>query len=540
MSIPPIARQTRWFEPLSGLSVSPAVLLLVFALLIAAARSVTFFEPMDRDLADYATVAHELRWGRSLYSDIPEQKPPAIHLTYYAAESIAGYGPAAIYLLTVAGSVLMLLATYAACVEGFGSRAAALWVAALWALISGHMKLQGNQPNTELFINAFTMLGIFCLLRVARMQSGEWRVCVLAGLCFGWAALYKWNVVVMPGLFGLAGILVPPPGKSRGRALGEMALVGAVILAMVALTVGYFWARGHLQAFLDFMVRYNSAYAGSLTGNLRRSITPGVLFPNWMWITLPLVIAGFAGLVLGAIRKQWAPVAYLLALLVGTQIAVALPGRFFPHYYQMWFPWLMLATGFALAGLEAVVTNPRAVTCAGILIFGTVAAREMPNYLLSANQWSQSKYGPTFVYSNSIARLIDSTLKPNETFFQMGEETELYPVSGRRPPSRFLGVLGVCRGPFIDRFRKELIEDLSQSKPDLIVVSAVMPYPELNVFMRTNYASFPTGKGALPALLKLPNPEKPYGVETYAFFVRRGSDLERRFTPPAASSGAHP
>jgi len=501
----------------------------VFALIIAAARSVTFYEPMDRDLADYATVAHELRFGRSLYADIPEQKPPAIHLTFYAAESIAGYGPGAIYLLTVAGSVLMLLATYAACTEWFGSRAVALWVAALWTLISGHMNLEGNQPNTELFINGFTMLGIFCLLRAGRMPSGGWRVCVLAGLSFGWAALYKWNVVAMPALFGLACVLVPPPGKSRLRALGEMSLVGGVILAMVALTVGYFWARGHLDAFLDFMVRYNSAYAGSLAGNLLHSMTLEALFPQCMWITLTVVIACFFGLVHGAMRRQSAPVAGLIALMVGTQIAVALPGRFFPHYYQLWFPWLMLGTGFALAGLETLADR-RLFVCAGILICGTVAAQEVPNYMLSAKQWSQSKFGLTFIYSNAVARVIDSILKPDETFFQMGEETELYPLTGRRPPSELLGVLGVCRGPFIARFRKQLIDDLSRSKPDLIVASAVIPYPALIDFMKANYAPFPAGKGGPPAILKLPNPKKPTGMEVYCFFVRRGSDLERRYT----------
>ena len=116
----------------------------------------------------------------------------------------------------------------------------------------------------------------------------------------------------------------------------------------------------------------------------------------------------------------------------------------------------------------------------------------------------------------------------------MAEEAELYPMTGRRPPSRFLGMLGVYQGPFAKRFQKELMEDLSKSKPDLIICMFAQPFPELTAFMRTNYTRLPVGTAGFPPVLVLPDAGLTIGVEVYCFFVRRGSDLERRYaTSPA-------
>ena len=89
-----------------------ALVLASFALLLCVQRLHTYNEPLERDLSTYAVIADSLLDGRALYSDLWDHKPPAIHLTYAAAQMIAGYGPASVYLLWVTAATATLLGVY--------------------------------------------------------------------------------------------------------------------------------------------------------------------------------------------------------------------------------------------------------------------------------------------------------------------------------------------------------------------------------------------------------------------------------------------
>ena len=486
------------------------LLLTAFAILIAVARWHTYAEPMDRDLGDYATVAHEMHHGRHLYTDLPDQKPPAIHLTYYLAEAIAGYHRSEIYGMAVFAAVLTLAAVYLA-IAPLAGRRGALWAAAIWTVISGDLHLEANQPNAEVFMNAFLVLGIAILARSYRKPGNDWLPCVAAGLCFAWATLYKHVLVVTPALIGLACFIAPPPGKSRWRAFKEMAVMGAVIAGAWVLVFLYFAWSGQLAAFIQWVITYNWGYAGNLDSNLLGSL--GWIFPDFMKTEYPLIALALAGMVLQAFQREHRFVVLLLAAMaVGTQIAVALPGKYFPHYYQLWFPWLILGAGTGIAAVERAF-SVRTGTYVGVLVLGLVAAEELPNYCLPAEQWSDMKYGSIFIDSNAVARRANEILKPQETLFQLGDETEFYPVTGRRCLSSITAVAGLCEGKFMDSLRVRLIAELKQAPPDLIIMAedAEWEFSSDRPFMgffKEHYTPVLTGQTA-----------------PYSFLARKGSDL---------------
>src|SRR5205085_860715 len=109
----------------------------------------TYHQPIDWDVAVYSIVADELRHGARLYEDIWDNKPPAVFVTFAAAQSLAGNGFGAIYLLEVLAASATLIAIYAAGARyGVGAGLAA---AAFWAIVCGDMQLAANRPNTEAF-----------------------------------------------------------------------------------------------------------------------------------------------------------------------------------------------------------------------------------------------------------------------------------------------------------------------------------------------------------------------------------------------------
>src|SRR5437016_10947378 len=180
----------------------PAAALVGLCALIFSLRLHTYDEPLERDLTTYAVIAHEMLNGKNLYGDLWDHKPPAIHVTYAAAEWVAGYGRNSIFLMNVAAAIATLVACYFAGAAGSGPLGG-LIAAALWALASGDLAIEGNQPNTEVFLNALLTSGFAILMRAENRNLGL-RAALLTGLFFAVASLYKHVAVVEAALLALA------------------------------------------------------------------------------------------------------------------------------------------------------------------------------------------------------------------------------------------------------------------------------------------------------------------------------------------------
>src|ERR1700737_4638261 len=114
----------------------PAIILVALFGLIVFTRLHTYREPLERDITTYAVIAHEMLSGKALYRDLWDHKPPTIHVTYAAAELVAGYGRDSIFLLNVVAAIATLLACYLAGSASGRGPVSGLVAAALWALAS--------------------------------------------------------------------------------------------------------------------------------------------------------------------------------------------------------------------------------------------------------------------------------------------------------------------------------------------------------------------------------------------------------------------
>src|SRR5437588_1998947 len=140
--------------------------------LIFSLRLHTYSEPLERDMTTYAVIAHEMLNGKNLYSDLWDHKPPAIYVTYAAAELIAGYGRNSIFLMNVVAATATLLACYFAGSAGGRGPLAGLVAATLWTLASGDLAIEGNQPNTEVFLNPLLTTAFAIFARAEQKRIG--------------------------------------------------------------------------------------------------------------------------------------------------------------------------------------------------------------------------------------------------------------------------------------------------------------------------------------------------------------------------------
>jgi 4-amino-4-deoxy-L-arabinose transferase-like glycosyltransferase len=473
----------------------PVGALLGLCVLIFFLRLHTYSEPLEQDLTTYAVIAHEMLDGKQLYNDLWDHKPPAVHVTYAAAELIAGYGRGSIFLMNVATAIATLFACYWAGSAAGGGRIGGLVAAALWALASGDLAIQGNQPNTEVFLNAFLATGFAVLVRREKSGLGL-RGALLAGVLFAVASLYKQVVIAQAALLAFAYFASSPP-PARKKALAEVALIAVIGATAWALVFGYFVVQGRGQAFTEAVFTYNRWYSG----NIWRNLSYALHWPRMsMQALTPLLLMGIlsaAGMAPGLIFGPRRPWILLLAFAAATHIAVLLPGHFFAHYYQLWLPPLAIGAGWAVALLKRILPmhlpqlsyGVAGVTCTVLI------ALELPYYRVSAASWSEQKYGNLFLETDRLAHRIDNLLSPGETFYEWGSETGLYFTSGRRPASGVVFARPALVGPVAAKLSQRLLRDLERSKPELIVIDEqllkrVGPRHPVFVWFKENYRPF--------------------------------------------------
>src|SRR5256885_2584351 len=233
--------------------------------------------------------------SKSIYQNLGDHKPPAIHVTYAAAEMIAGYGRDSIFLMNVAAAIATLFVCYwagsSAC-----RRVAGCFAAAFWAFTSGNLALEGNQPNTEVFMNVFLAAGFAVLARTEKKNLGA-RGAFIAGILFAVASLYKQVVVVQPVFLATAYVACCDP-KLRKRAFADVLIIAVTGVAIWALVLGYFFVRGSAATFVESVFSYNRYYSsGSSHQALHNFKGWMALSPDILIVVLPVAILTVIGIV---------------------------------------------------------------------------------------------------------------------------------------------------------------------------------------------------------------------------------------------------
>ena len=487
----------------------------LLALGIALERLHTYHEPFERDITTYAVAAHELLAGRSLYSDVWDHKPPGIHVTYALAEALVGYGDGTIYFLNLLAGFLTLFGLYRAG-RIAGGTAGGLWAGVFWAALSGDLYLEANQPNTEVFLNAFL---VWAFVLWAEREWDQWsRVRALA-ISFLWGAgsFYK-PVIFIPMAFFLL-VEFPSLRKDEGRVRKG----GSRILPLLAFPTAacLFFAlclldRNLLPEFSRAVFDYNffvlSLWHWTLSGSLSS------LWPSYLWFATPFLALAVSGWFY--LRKAHPRPWRLWAIWVpATVLEIFQQGNFFRHYYQLWLPVLCLGAAWSAVGFgEKYGKNSpwRRQTIPALLCL-ILAVHEGAFYTLPAGQWSRLKYADVFIESKQLAGRIGQWLKPDETFFEWGNETGLYFWTQRRPPSGVFYAYPLADGPLKDELTARVLSQLESTKPELFVFDGGFYGPTADNSVLLNWIK--------DRYVKLP---KDAVQGRFLLLMRKGGELSKR------------
>ena len=139
-----------------------------------------------------------------------------------------------------------------------------------------------------------------------------------------------------------------------------------------------------------------------------------------------------------------------IAYAAGTAASVALPGKFWPHYYQLWLPVLAIAGGIGIEAVGQLFRSFRSAATARPLpsvhrcCRASSARRrcssspcyELPYFRQSAESWSRAKYGDIFVETKrAAARDRQPCSRPARPSSSGATRPGLYYYTRRHPPS---------------------------------------------------------------------------------------------------------
>ena len=519
--------------PLSPQTERTGILFLLLLVLIL--RIPTFHEAFERDLMTYMVIADGLLHGRSLYADLYEFRPPAVFWTYALFAKVFGVNPLAIFMMGLTCAWLTLWGCYVAgrhMAGAFGG----LLAATIWTVMSGDLLLQANQPNTEAFINT-SLACAFALLMTAtpnRKQIGRF---IAIGLLYFLASLFKQislavTATVLATYIVLAPWAVDTPAEKpdgnpwtiRVEALKQVAWAVLVIILGWALIIGYFQWQGHFSAFKGAVVDTAHGYAGDIGGNVWAFLNNPLLYYTrtggsafyvpLIWL-LTVLAAGYFW------RDHDWRLGLWLAYFGGSLIAIALPGKFFPHYFQLWLPPLAIAGGCLLGRAWLMKRN---------LVMGLLLAALLPflglrllQYTIPIEQVPFYKYGlghgPEAVESKRIGLWIAQHVDPKVVVYHWGGEPGIYFWAGRSAPSQIgLGIPGLFVVPLdsdsLTESNKALLEKLKKLHPGLIIANKLL-LPKDNLIVQWMVENY---------VILSPNPPLEPPIERYLLLVPKSQE----------------
>jgi 4-amino-4-deoxy-L-arabinose transferase-like glycosyltransferase len=480
----------------------------------------TWAEPPETDLATYWLVARELLHGKRLYSEVWDIKPPAVYWTYAAGAWLSDNPFLARYLLWCVASTLALLGIFQLTRKLYRSESGGILAAALWTLVAADCWLQANQPNAEVFMNVCAVWGLAALVN-CQSNAGSNRWAFLGGILLALGSLYKTVMMAHIVVFWIV-LVLSRLRRASSQKVSALNLIGSftagAALPWVLFLVNAVW-QGTLADAYATLFYWGRAYTHNPLSNIFAALVPSRVVPHAANNVLPAIVLALVGIfhLLQTPRRQGTE--WLAGWTAATFLAYSLPGRFYPHYYQLWLPLLCVlasATVLGIRRLSATRDRLRLRLLVGGLVL-TQALVQLPFYLRSAETWSLAKYGPAFIEQYRQGRELQRYLAPDETLYVWGTAPTLYEAANRRPASGIFFVIPLLWGPTTETLTRRALQDLRRTQPELIAIDRKdVPSPPAHPIVQWFYANY------------VAHPDLPPLGDRFRLYCRKHGNLQSR------------
>ncbi len=477
-----------------------AALVAAFVILVIF-RLHAFDLPLETDECNYAVIAARMLGGDRLYVDVWDHQPFGIFVLFAAVIGVFGDSPPVFRWMALAFSAVSLLLIFGI-LRLMGGRNAAILGAILFSLGSSDPGTAGEGCNREIYMNTF-ILAAWYFTAKSDERRNLWLLAAGAVLAIAsslktiaavhWGCLALWIVV--------SEARATRPTTAITQRLAWFAL-GPTLFWGAAL--GYFAISGRFGEFAEAVFLFNVGYTESgepFFMRFMRFFAPvrhQFIFDS----ALPLWIAAGIGsiwlIVEIVVRRDRRDFAMLL-LLLASFVAICLPGRFWPHYYYLMLPALVLVVSLMTARFASWIGGILSLKKRGSVLVQALAYLPIP-IALTVTEGRDYLFQPSFgitvkrynsrdFWGRAQGHNIASVTNPEDSIFVFGNDASLYYYSRRSCASRYTMITGLSQGMHgAEQRRETLVRELRAELPRLVVVLFdEAPFEEWKAFLRENY-----------------------------------------------------
>jgi 4-amino-4-deoxy-L-arabinose transferase-like glycosyltransferase len=472
----------------------PNWLVLILAVVILL-RIPSFFEPYYYgDEAIYLNLGEGIKKGLTLYSQIHDNKPPAIYL-----------------LGALAGNLFWFKAILAfwslATIIFFWHLAKALFpnkerlhkiAVVVFALLTTLPLLEGNIANSELFMIGPTIVGFLILLT----QKLNFKNIFLAGVFFSLAALFK-----IPAAFDIPAIVVywliqTDFKKEDLKVIAKRTFFLILGFSLpILLTFIYFAFKGALKDYFVAAFLQNIGYLSSWRGEIQKPF----LVRNLPLLIRSLIVLSGLGVLFAFKKKLSRQFLFLSAWTLFGLFAITLSERPYPHYLIQVVP--EVSFFFALLLAERSLEQSLSILPLVLVFFVPFYYKYWHYSTLTyyqrfasfmAGKINKEEYffgfGKRVNANYELTNVLVTSTSPKDSVYVWGEESPVvYALAKHLPPYKYVATYHVLDYSTREAEAKILVE----KKPSLIVLLPESPtFPQIIPLLRKDYFLLLTLKGA--------------------------------------------
>lgn len=457
--------------------------------------------PLGRDQATYCQIAQQLLHGQLLYRDLWDNKPPGIFFLYVPFVKLSG---PVMWCVGAMDVVWLLLFSY--CLFRFverylGAPAAALAVLfnAGWHSTQGYV--HAGQPEVWLMLCIFSaFLGLSLTSRYPRAR------CFIVGLLLGAAFWLKYNAVI----FFPFVLLVPfldfseldrAPRRVKLRIpfhswLSQACFAGAGFMLAVSAVLSYLWLAGVWPWFWEEQFEVLPRY-GAMVFARAHPLWLIAIFQTYRhlqpWNEAVVAVA----LAIAWKRRELSATAPIFLMGLAGYTLTASQGRFHPYYFETTYPFIAMCWGYVwvrtFQGFRAVSRafarrNWQLARVMLWLVFANLiyagSIREIFRIDEQYRSFAFWRREPERSYTEYLWQLelekfhdqmaiidyLKTDSAPQDAVYVWGTAPAINFLSQRRSVSRFVSNLGLISPWGPERWRAELVRDLTRTPPRFIVV----------------------------------------------------------------------
>lgn len=448
------------------------VLFIVFILFFLILRWNSFTAPFERDEGVYAYSAFLMDRGMNPYQYSFPYKPPMIIYTYYFAQVLFGHNVWGIRLLACLFSLITILFTWLIAKKDFGHFSA--WLSAFLLSImlilpvnfgNGFLADVYYAANTEIFMLLPMVVVLF--LYVYYQDRAGWNIWFFSAVMSGIAINYK-PICVIPIIY-IYLIWIAKTLKSRqkiGSIILKLSLAlfsGLITFILIYLPVSISdGGKAVTSQLLGFTGCYKNM--GNWNYGIDQFFSRLTLMAKYYW---PIYLLAIYFLLKRPLLWKYYIGFFIICYLSVYQSIIG-------HYYLLIMPSLALVASASAKYLfeeKFLAKVNKSILVLFLLILLIYPIRKI--FTLTPVELGLWVYGyyDQFYEAEFVGKKVQEITKPGDFVFIEGSDPEILYFSQRLHATKMEWTnFFTSDCPFLDKYKREYIEDLSKNTPKVIVV----------------------------------------------------------------------